>query len=226
MAKRKRRRTKKSRAQSSAARPRLTLGDVVRVKDGVMDPDYDGYSIGGWSGEIIALDTWEQTPMALIEWDATTQRDRIDPEVRRRAASQGLSAAQMWLHLSDFKRVDGVKGAPRSEVQPMDQGVEPSAAASWTPPSCGHRYPDVLRLRDEVRADGTFVRITDCRHCGRAEIPFPARILAEELRFELEATGSLAGIAEDEIEAVRQRAERRWHRRGSPRPWWQRWWRR
>jgi hypothetical protein len=188
-----------------------------------MDPDYDGYCIGGWSGTIIAFETWEQMPMALIEWDASTQRDRLDPEVRRRAASQGLSVAQMWLQLSECEPVEGVKGAPRSEVQPRDQGVEPSTA-SWTPPSCGHRYPDVLRLRDEVRADGTFVRITDCRHCGRAEIPFPASILAEELRLELEATGSLAGIAEDEIEAVRQREERRRHRRESPRPWWQRWW--
>jgi hypothetical protein len=224
MARQKRRRTNRSRSQSTAARRRLTLGDIVRVKDGVMDPDYDGYCIGGWSGIIIAFETWEQTPMALIEWDASTQRDRLDPEVRRRAASQGLSVAQMWLQLSEFEQVEGDKGAPRSEVQPRDQGVEPSAA-SWTPPSCGHRYPDVLRLCDEVRADGTFVRMTDCRHCGRAEIPFPASILAEELRRELEATGSLAGIAEDEIEVVRQRAERRQRRRDRPRPWWQWWWR-
>ena len=82
-------------SQSTAARRRLTLGDIVRVKDGVMDPDYDGYRIGGWSGTIIAFETWEQTPMALIEWDTSTQRDRIDPEVRRRAASQGLSAADV-----------------------------------------------------------------------------------------------------------------------------------
>ena len=147
MARRKRRTTKKSRAQSPGARPQLTLGDVVRVKDGVMDPDYDGYGMGGWSGAISALDTWEQTPMALIAWDASTQRDRIDPEVRRRAASQGLSAAQMWLYLSECERVDGVKGSARDKGQPKDQGGEPSAA-SWTPPSCGHGYPDVLRLRD------------------------------------------------------------------------------
>src|ERR687885_2872356 len=107
MARQKRRRTQRSRSQSTAARRGLTLGDSVRVKDGVMDPDYDGYCIGGWSGAIIALDTREQMPMALIAWDATTQRDRIDPEVRRRAASQGLSAAQIWLHPSEFKRVDG-----------------------------------------------------------------------------------------------------------------------
>ena len=186
-----------------------------------MDPDYDGYCIGGWSGAIIALETWEQTPMALIAWDASTQRDHIDPEVRRRAASQGLSVSQMWLHLSECERVEGGKGAARGEGQPGEQGGEPTAAA-WTPPSCGHGYPEVLRLRDEVRADGTFVRLTDCRHCGRAEIPFPASILAEELRRELEATGSLAGIAEDEIEAVRQRAERRLNRRERPGSWWRR----
>ena len=163
--------------------------------------------------------------MALIEWDATTQRDRIDPEVRRRAVSQGLSAAQMWLHLRDLERVDGVKGAPRFELQSRGQEVEPSAA-SWTPPSCGHGSPDVLRLRDEVRADGTFVRITDCRHCGRTEISFPASILAEELRRELEATGSLAGIAEEEVEMVRQREERRLRKRRRAGRWWQwLWWR-
>ena len=180
--------------------------------------------MGGWSGAIIALDTWKQTPMALIAWDAITQRDRIDPQVRQRAASQGLSAAQMWLHLRDLERVEVRTGGQRAEGQPRVQRVEASAA-SWTPPSCGHTYPDVLRLRDEVRADGTFVRLTDCRYCGRAEIPFPASILAEELRLELEAMGSLPGIAEEEIEMVRQREERRLRKRRRAGRWWQRWWR-
>jgi hypothetical protein len=224
MARRKRRSTKTSRSHSSAARRRLTLGDTVRVKDEVMDPDYEGYSIGGWSGEIVAFETWEQTPMALIAWDATTQRDRIDPQVRQRAASQGLSADQMWLHLSDLERVELLTGGQRTEGQPRGQGGEESAAP-WTPPSCGHTYPDVLRLRDEVRADRTFVRLTDCRYCGRAEIAFPASILAEDLRRELEATGSLPGIAEDEIEVVRQREERRLRKHSRAGRWWQRWWR-
>jgi hypothetical protein len=83
----------------------------------------------------------------------------------------------------------------------------------------------VLRLRDEVQADGTFVRLTDCRYCGRAEIAFPASILAEDLRRELEATGSLPGIAEDEIEVVRQREERRLRKHSRAGRWWQWWWR-
>src|SRR5262245_52457850 len=121
MARRKRRRKKTSRSYSTTARRRLTLGDTVRVKDGVMDPDYEGSSIGGWSGTIVAFEPWEQTPMALIEWDATTQRERIDPQVRQRAASQGLSADQMWLQLSEFERVDVRTGDQRAEGQPRVQ---------------------------------------------------------------------------------------------------------
>src|SRR5215510_4951504 len=116
MARRKRRTTKTSRSQSTAAKRRLALGDIVRVKDEVMAPDYEGHRIGGWSGEIVAFETWEQTPMALIAWDATTQRERIDKKLRQRSASQGLSADQMWLHLSDLERVDVVKGGQRSDI--------------------------------------------------------------------------------------------------------------
>jgi hypothetical protein len=224
MARRKWRRTKKSRSHNRAAKRRLSLGDTVRVKDEVMDPDYAGHSIGGWSGAIVAFDTSEEAPLALIKWDEATQRERIDKKLRRRAARQGLSADQMWLALTDLERVEGGKGRQRPEGQQRELTGEGSSAP-WTPPSCGHTYPDVLRLRDEVRADGTFVRLTDCRYCGQAEIPFPATILAEEFRRELEETGYSLGIAEDEIEVVRQREERRLRQRRRPGRWWQWWWR-
>jgi hypothetical protein len=35
------------------ARSPLNIGERVRVKDGVLDPDYEGQSIGGWTGTII-----------------------------------------------------------------------------------------------------------------------------------------------------------------------------
>ena len=139
MARRKWRRTKRSHSQSTAARRRLTLGDIVRVKDEVRDPDYDGYSIGGWSGAIIAFETWGQTPMALIEWDATTQHDRIDPEVRRRATSQGLSATQMWLHLNDLEQVDGVKALRASSCSRGGKGLS-------HPPRPGRRRRVVIPI--------------------------------------------------------------------------------
>jgi hypothetical protein len=55
MARRKRRRTKRSRSQSTAARRRLTLGDIVGQDE--VDPDYDDTD---WRLEraIIAFETW------------------------------------------------------------------------------------------------------------------------------------------------------------------------
>lgn len=37
------------------------------------------------------------------------------------------------------------------------------------PSECGHYYPDVQRLRDERRKDGSLVRLIQCRWCGRSE---------------------------------------------------------
>jgi len=49
------------------------------------------------------------------------------------------------------------------------------------PSPCGHYYPDVLRIRDEKRPDGTFVRITDCFFCGRIESTLDVRELDRAL---------------------------------------------
>ena len=51
--------------------------------------------------------------------------------------------------------------------------------------SCGHYYPNVLRLRDKKRKDGTFIRIIDCRYCGRYKIKLSPDELDEELVHEL-----------------------------------------
>ncbi len=45
------------------------------------------------------------------------------------------------------------------------------------PSPCGHYYPDVLRLRDEKRQNGAFVRILDCSYCGRYEVPLDVQTL-------------------------------------------------
>jgi hypothetical protein len=74
------------------------------------------------------------------------------------------------------------------------------------PSSCGHYYPDVLRLRDEKREDGTFVRITDCRYCGRNEFQLDAGALDKKLVRKLNKKGLDIGIGEEEIPEVRKKA--------------------
>lgn len=71
--------------------------------------------------------------------------------------------------------------------------------------SCGHYYPDVLRLRDEKRQDGTFVRIMDCSYCGRYELQLDPQTLDQEIVRKLNKKGLDVGTKEDEISEVRKK---------------------
>jgi len=58
----------------------------------------------------------------------------------------------------------------------------------------------------EKRADGIFVRITDCRYCGRDEFPLDPGALDEALVRELNGKGWARGVREEEIADVRKQA--------------------
>jgi hypothetical protein len=73
------------------------------------------------------------------------------------------------------------------------------------PASCGHYHPDVLRLRDEKRSDGTLVRIIDCTYCGRYELQLDPRTLSRELVRKLNKKGLDVGIREEELSEIRKR---------------------
>ncbi len=73
------------------------------------------------------------------------------------------------------------------------------------PSSCGHYYPDVLRLRDEKRSDGTFVRIIDCTYCGRYERQLDPRTPPRELVRKLNKKGLDVGTGEEEISKIRKK---------------------
>jgi hypothetical protein len=77
------------------------------------------------------------------------------------------------------------------------------------PSSCGHYYPDVLRLWDEKREDGTFLRIIDCSYCGRYELQLDPEALDEELVSKLNKEGIAIGVREEEISEVRKKGLRR-----------------
>lgn len=74
--------------------------------------------------------------------------------------------------------------------------------------SCGHFYPDVLRLRDEKRPDGSYVRILDCTVCGRLELPLDPATLSPDLVHTLDRDGFFPGIQEEELAEVRRAAKK------------------
>ncbi|RLT43108.1 MAG: hypothetical protein DWI57_04850 [Chloroflexi bacterium] len=76
---------------------------------------------------------------------------------------------------------------------------------------CVHPYPELLRLRDERKADGTFVRVLDCAICGRYEIPLDIDQLEQVARLQLQFLGESIGIREEKVAEIRdlRRAELR-----------------
>jgi len=57
-------------AQAKKSPPRFALGDAVRVRPGVTDPDFPDIPLGGWAGEITEVEEGD-APLYLIRWSKT-----------------------------------------------------------------------------------------------------------------------------------------------------------
>ena len=62
----------------------------MRVKDGVVDPDYADQHVGGWTGTIIDIDESSDPPLVLLAWDASTLTELMGSQALERAEREGL----------------------------------------------------------------------------------------------------------------------------------------
>jgi hypothetical protein len=120
MGKKKRRTAKKQQQRKKLARPVLKVDDAVRVKDGVMDPDYEEQCIGGWTGTITDIDRSTSPPLVLITWDEKTLTELIGAEVLARADRHGLRGDCMWLDLTDIERLELAQGTQPPQPARLD----------------------------------------------------------------------------------------------------------
>jgi hypothetical protein len=81
--------------------PKFKVGDVVRVKPGVADPDYDDLPIGGRAGAI-AESQRGNPPLYLIRWNQQTL-DNIRPIHKNRCERDGFDFEEMWLAEEDLE---------------------------------------------------------------------------------------------------------------------------
>ena len=67
---------------SASRRPPFAIGDTVRVKAGVPDPDFRRRTLDGRIGQIVDRDESSAPARYLVQWDHTTlhgmARDRLD----------------------------------------------------------------------------------------------------------------------------------------------------
>ncbi len=77
------------------------VGDCVRVKDGVQDPDF-GADIGGWQGRISNIDPSGSEISVSIQWDSITLQ-QMPVTMIEQSEEQGLDWAEMALSANEVE---------------------------------------------------------------------------------------------------------------------------
>ena len=74
----------------------LAIGDMVCVKPGTLDPDFSGWPLDGWVGEIVELDATSTPRHYLVRWNEDTVA-RMPPDCRDWCEREDVALDQMWL---------------------------------------------------------------------------------------------------------------------------------
>ncbi len=85
--------------------PKFSVGDAVRVKFGVTDPDFPDIPFGGWSGTISEIEDGNPRTY-LIALNEHTPKS-IHPIYHKRCERDGLESDQVWLHETDLEPDSG-----------------------------------------------------------------------------------------------------------------------
>jgi len=94
--------------------PGFQVGDTVRVKRGVRDPDYPDIPMGGWVGTVKEVECGKRWSSCRITWNRDTLA-AIHPVFRRRCERDGLEYEETYLAEEDLEPYDG---EPLSIEQP------------------------------------------------------------------------------------------------------------
>jgi Calcium binding len=82
-------------SQTKKAPTKFAVGDSVRVRTGVTDPDFPDIPLGGWVGKIAEVEDGD-TPLYLIRWSQETLKN-MHPVYPKRCERDGLDHEEMRL---------------------------------------------------------------------------------------------------------------------------------
>jgi hypothetical protein len=83
----------------------LRVGDHVRVRAGVRDPDFEDHDIGGWTGQLkwVGRNRGPKTHVT-VKWDRGT-RIAIPIEIKQCCDEEGVGFDEMDLDQEDLERI-------------------------------------------------------------------------------------------------------------------------
>ena len=155
--------------------PRFQVGDKVRVKSGVIDPDFPDIPLGGWSGTITEVDA--KPPVTfLIKWDKRTLGG-MHSVYRKRCERDGLEMESMWLGEEDIEPDDG-------SLVPIEQPTQIK-----TPPLSEKDQDDRVRMALGLTHDDPLPEVS------RETLLAYYRYLAANLKFPFKAKTESDGMS-------------------------------
>jgi hypothetical protein len=95
-----------SHTKKGSITPRFKVGDKVRVKPGVRDPDFPDMPLGGWSGIVTEIIEHKGQINCVFELDERTLAS-IHPIYKQRCEIDGLDYRFMGLGQEDIESDDG-----------------------------------------------------------------------------------------------------------------------
>jgi hypothetical protein len=107
--------SKATKSRKPSSPPRFSVGDQLRVKSGVADPDFPDIPLGGWVGRIMKIDRRSPASLYLVEWNESTMKNR-HPIIHKRCERDGLEEENTWLGEEDIE-------ASAGESVPMEQPI-------------------------------------------------------------------------------------------------------
>ena len=79
----------------------FSVGDAVRVKPGVTDPDFPDIPFGSWAGTISEVEDGGPRTY-LVQWNERTLKS-IHPISLKRCERDGLESDQIWMFEEDLQ---------------------------------------------------------------------------------------------------------------------------
>ena len=107
--------------QPSAGKPKFAVGTSVRVKSGVIDPDFPDMELGDWAGTISQIEIGK-VPAYLVQWSPETL-ENVDLACRDYCRREDMASDKMWL-LEEDLRLD-------SATRRRSSGTKSRSAGRW-----------------------------------------------------------------------------------------------
>lgn len=92
----------------------LKIGDYVKVKEGILDPDFSSQLIGGWQGKVTGIQG--EAKLVDIEWDMETLYN-IPMKYLCDVISGGYEYSLMTLEIGDLERASNREATVTEEME-------------------------------------------------------------------------------------------------------------